>query len=136
MQRPSGERADLRLKQRRQEERVIRQFNCLDAGVARSRSNHQAVLGEPIGVSRREPVVTPVKTDERRIAAQIVHPSPRDGGNVALLANQAAGKTADDEIVGPGSRFSVLGADDACDIAGKLHDRVLEARAGAQEWLT
>ena len=71
MQRSPGERAGLGLEERRDEERVRRQLDPLDAGVRRAGGDHHAGRLEPRDEALGEPVAAPVEARERLAAADL-----------------------------------------------------------------
>ena len=64
MPRAAGERADLRLEEGREEERVARQLDALDPGVRRVGRDHHARGLEPGDVRGRQPEVAEVEAGE------------------------------------------------------------------------
>jgi hypothetical protein len=132
MRRTTGERADLRLEQRQDEEGVVPQAEHLDGCVGCGGLDDPAVLGERPNGLLGGPVVAVVHADERLPADEVREAGAGDGSDRALLALQAARE-----------RSHGVGRPDAVDLgmgrvpaqhgAGELDDRVLQPAARTEE---
>ena len=127
--------ANLWLKQSGQEERMLCEFDGFNASVFGVGSDREPVGNESLDVGRRQTKVAPVKSGEGLAADNIVHPSTWNSGHGALLGDQTAAQSIDDQSPFASSAFRVIRVDQAGYIASELDDRVLKASARSHERL-
>jgi len=135
MERPAIDRPNLRLEQRRHEERVLSEFDCLNPRIIGPRSDREPVSGEMIDIRRRQAEVTPMKTREGCTAAERMHPSSWNRRHGALLRNETAGQPIDYERPLLRSRLGVVGVSQTCHIPSELNHCVLKPGTCSKEWL-
>src|SRR5215218_2350214 len=132
VERRAGERADLRLEQRRHEERVVRQLDPLDARVRRARRDDHTGVLEALDEGAGEAVAAPVEPGGRRSPADRGEPRSGHAGDLALLANEAAGERRDDGGLRVRRGLGVRRVLDPREPSSERHDRGLEAAARAE----
>jgi hypothetical protein len=135
MKGPSIDGSNLRLKQRGHEERVLSEFNGFNTSVLGAGSDREPVGDESLNIDRRETKIAPMKSGEGLTAANVVHSSSWNGSHGALLRDETADQSIDHQRPVAGSRFGVIGLNEAGHIAGELDGRVLKPTTRPHEWL-
>jgi hypothetical protein len=127
--------SNLRLKQSGHEEWVRREFNGFNASVVGAGSDREPVGDESLNIGRRDTKIAPMKSKEGLTAANVVHSTPWNSSDRALLRDETAVQSIDHQSPFAWIRFGMIGVSEAGHIAGELDDRVLKPTTRSYEWL-
>jgi hypothetical protein len=125
--------AQLRHEERREEERMIREFDDANLTVVVEARRLEAGALERRKILGVQPVTAAIGLDHRRGPVERGGPAVRHDGDRLVQAHQGAGQLGDDKPVGAGADLAVVGILEPKDVARELEDRVLEATSGADQ---